>query len=226
MAGVQVRNVRKVYQRDKQQVSVLDGLTLDIAEGDFVGADGPLGQRQDHAAQPDRRHRSARPRATSSWATSKISGSERREARELALAQRRLHLPALQPDPGADRAAERGAAAAAGHDELRRSGGERAKTALELVGLGDRIEPLSPPALGRAGAARRDRARDRDRSDAAPGRRADRRSRSQVRRARSSTLLERLNQEFKKTIVMVTHDPHAAERAHRVLHLDKGVLSN
>ena len=39
-------------------------------------------------------------------------------------------------------------------------------------------------------------------------------------------LLERLNTEFKKTIVMVTHDPHAAERAHRVLHLDKGVLSN
>jgi putative ABC transport system ATP-binding protein len=39
-------------------------------------------------------------------------------------------------------------------------------------------------------------------------------------------LLERLNQEFKKTIIMVTHDPHAAERAHRVLHLDKGVLSN
>jgi len=39
-------------------------------------------------------------------------------------------------------------------------------------------------------------------------------------------LLERLNREFSKTIVMVTHDPHAAERAQRALHLDKGVLSN
>src|SRR5262245_25868104 len=38
------------------------------------------------------------------------------------------------------------------------------------------------------------------------------------------TLLDRLNKEFKKTIVMVTHDPHAAERAHTVRHLDKGVL--
>ena len=38
-------------------------------------------------------------------------------------------------------------------------------------------------------------------------------------------LLERLNREFKKTIVMVTHDPHAAERAKRSVHLDKGVLS-
>jgi putative ABC transport system ATP-binding protein len=38
------------------------------------------------------------------------------------------------------------------------------------------------------------------------------------------TLLERLNKEFKKTIVMVTHDPHAAERARIVRHLDKGEL--
>jgi len=38
------------------------------------------------------------------------------------------------------------------------------------------------------------------------------------------TLLDRLNREFKKTIVMVTHDPHAAERARIVRHLDKGAL--
>jgi putative ABC transport system ATP-binding protein len=38
------------------------------------------------------------------------------------------------------------------------------------------------------------------------------------------TLLQRLNAEFGKTIVMVTHDPHAAERSRRVLHLEKGSL--
>jgi putative ABC transport system ATP-binding protein len=38
-------------------------------------------------------------------------------------------------------------------------------------------------------------------------------------------LLQALNQEHGKTIVMVTHDPHAAERARRTLHLDKGVLT-
>jgi len=38
------------------------------------------------------------------------------------------------------------------------------------------------------------------------------------------TLLQRLNREFKKTIVMVTHDPHAAERATHTLHLEKGTL--
>ena len=37
-------------------------------------------------------------------------------------------------------------------------------------------------------------------------------------------LLERLNEEFDKTIIMVTHDPRAAERATRLLHLEKGVL--
>jgi putative ABC transport system ATP-binding protein len=37
-------------------------------------------------------------------------------------------------------------------------------------------------------------------------------------------LLQRLNREFGKTVVMVTHDPRAAARADRILHLDKGVL--
>jgi putative ABC transport system ATP-binding protein len=38
------------------------------------------------------------------------------------------------------------------------------------------------------------------------------------------TLMERLNKEFQKTIIMVTHDPHAAERATHTMHLDKGDL--
>ena len=40
------------------------------------------------------------------------------------------------------------------------------------------------------------------------------------------TLMKRLNEEFGKTIVMVTHDPKAAARAHRMVHLDKGVLES
>jgi len=39
------------------------------------------------------------------------------------------------------------------------------------------------------------------------------------------SLLERLNKEFRKTIVMVTHDPRAAEKAHTIRHLDKGELT-
>src|SRR5262245_50096883 len=43
MGSVQVRNVRKVYRRDKQEVPVLDGLSLDIREGEFVALMGPSG---------------------------------------------------------------------------------------------------------------------------------------------------------------------------------------
>jgi len=39
-------------------------------------------------------------------------------------------------------------------------------------------------------------------------------------------LLQQLNREFGKTIVMVTHDPKAAEYASRTVHLDKGTLAN
>jgi len=39
-------------------------------------------------------------------------------------------------------------------------------------------------------------------------------------------LLDRLNRELGKTIIMVTHDPKAAEKAHRVIHLEKGVLAD
>jgi len=39
-------------------------------------------------------------------------------------------------------------------------------------------------------------------------------------------LMERLNKELNKTIIMVTHDPKAAEKAHIIRHLDKGVLNN
>jgi putative ABC transport system ATP-binding protein len=38
-------------------------------------------------------------------------------------------------------------------------------------------------------------------------------------------LLDRLNKEFRKTIVMVTHDPRAADKAHKIMHLDKGELN-
>ena len=43
MGSVQVRIVKKVYQRDKQQIPVLDGISLDVAEGDFIALMGPSG---------------------------------------------------------------------------------------------------------------------------------------------------------------------------------------
>jgi putative ABC transport system ATP-binding protein len=84
--------------------------------------------------------------------------------------------------------------------------------------------PLPAPALGRPGAARRHRPRHRHRPDLAALRRADRRPRPQVG-DEILDLLTGAQPRHGKTIVMVTHDPHAAERATRTLHLDKGVLA-
>jgi putative ABC transport system ATP-binding protein len=102
---------------------------------------------------------------------------------------------------------------------------ERARTALELVGLGDRIKHFPRQLSG--GQEQRVAIARALVSDPTllladePTGDLDRKSGEEI-----LGLLERLNKEFTKTIIMVTHDPHAAERAHRVLHLDKGVLSN
>ena len=99
----------------------------------------------------------------------------------VAGAARRVRLPALQPAAGAHRGAQRRAAAAA--DEARQGGPHEARLGRALGRRPRRPDaPLSAPALGRPGAARRHRARHRHRSDAAAVRRADGRSRSEGRR--------------------------------------------
>jgi putative ABC transport system ATP-binding protein len=101
----------------------------------------------------------------------------------------------------------------------------RATQALQLVGLGDRLAHYPRQLSG--GQEQRVAIARALVSDPAvlladePTGDLDRKSAAEI-----LELLERLNQEFKKTIVMVTHDPHAAERAHRVLHLEKGDLTN
>ena len=102
---------------------------------------------------------------------------------------------------------------------------QRAKTALEIVGLGDRLNHFPRQLSGgqeqRVAIARAVVSDPEVLLADEPTGDLYRQSAEEILR-----LLERLNQEFKKTIIMVTHDPHAAERASRTLHLDKGVLSN
>ena len=105
----------------------------------------------------------------------------------------------------------------------RRDRRERVETALALVGLADRMEhypnELSGGQQQRVAIARAligdptlivadEPTGDLDRTTA----------------EEILQLLERLNREVGKTIVMVTHDPKAAEKAHRVIQLEKGVL--
>ncbi|HEY6852862.1 MAG TPA: ABC transporter ATP-binding protein, partial [Gemmatimonadales bacterium] len=100
---------------------------------------------------------------------------------------------------------------------------EHVETALALVGLADRTKhyprQLSGGQEQRVAIARAIATDPTILVADEPTGDLDRRSAEEI-----LTLLERLNKEFKKTIVMVTHDPHAAERAHVVRHLDKGEL--
>ena len=99
----------------------------------------------------------------------------------------------------------------------------RARTALALVGLADRARhrprELSGGQEQRVGIARAIVTDPTLLLCDEPTGDLDRRSGDEV-----LDLLTSLNREFGKTVVMVTHDPRAAERARRTLHLEKGRL--
>jgi putative ABC transport system ATP-binding protein len=97
------------------------------------------------------------------------------------------------------------------------------KTALEVVGLSDRMEhrpgELSGGQQQRVAIARAVVTDPTILVADEPTGDLDRHSAEEV-----LDLMGQLNREFGKTIIMVTHDPRAAERARRMLHLEKGVL--
>jgi len=223
MAAVEVRNVRKVYRRDAQEIPVLDGLSLDIADGDFVALMGPSGSGKTTLLNLiggiD----------TVTSGSIKVGGDDLSRLTGRALARWRsrhigfiFQLYNLIPVLTALENVELPLLLVRMSPKERR---ERARVALELVGLGDRLKHYPRQLSG--GQEQRVAIARAVVSDPAvlladePTGDLDRKAAGEI-----LDLLERLNGEYKKTIVMVTHDPHAAERAHRVLHLEKGVLSN
>jgi len=100
---------------------------------------------------------------------------------------------------------------------------EHAETALKLVGLGDRLGHLPKQLSGgqeQRVAIARAIVTDPDLILAdEPTGNLDATSAQEI-----LTLLSRLNKEFANTVVMVTHDPHAAKFATKIRHLDKGLL--
>ena len=223
MASVQVSNVRKVYQRDQQQIPVLDGLSIDIAAGEFVALMGPSGSGKTTLLnliggidQPtsgevrvgDESIGALRGRALAKWRARNIGFIfQLYNLIPVLTALQNVELPLLL---------------------VKMSGKERRKRAhfvLELVGLGDRVQhyprQLSGGQEQRVAIARAIVSDPSVLLADEPTGDLDRKSAEEI-----LMLLDRLNKEFQKTIIMVTHDPHAAERARRVVHLDKGVLSN
>ena len=179
MAAVVVQNVRKVYKRDSQDIVVLDGLSLDVPEGEFVALMGPSGSGKttllNLIAGIDR--------PTSGKVI--VAGTDVAQLSEGALAKWRsrsigfiFQFYNLIPVLTALENVELPLLLTKLSKSQRR---DRALTALKVVGLADRSKHYPASALRRAGAARRHRPRHRRRSVGAGRRRADRRPRREKR---------------------------------------------
>jgi putative ABC transport system ATP-binding protein len=223
MALVEVRDVKKVYRRGSEQVNVLDGLSLEVEEGDFVALMGPSGSGKTTLLnliggvdQP-----TSGEVIVGGTAISRMNGGQlaRWRARNIGYI---FQLYNLIPVLTALQNVELPLLLVKMSPRERR---ERAKHVLEIVGLADRLKhyprQLSGGQEQRVAIARALVSDPTVLLADEPTGDLDRKSAEEI-----LTLLERLNRELRKTIAMVTHDPHAAERAHRRLHLEKGVLSS
>jgi putative ABC transport system ATP-binding protein len=220
-AMVNVSGVRKVYRRDTQEITVLDGISLTVPEGEFVALMGPSGSGKttllNLIAGIDR--------PTSGLVI--VAGTDVAQLSESALAEWRsrnvgfiFQFYNLIPVLSAIENVELPLLLTHLSKKERR---ERALTALKVVGLADRAShyprQLSGGQEQRVAIARAIVADPKVLVADEPTGDLDSRSAHEI-----LDLMQTLNKDFKKTIVMVTHDPRAAERAHRQQHLEKGVL--
>jgi putative ABC transport system ATP-binding protein len=222
MAMVDVRKVRKVYRRDSQEITVLDGIDLQVPDGEFVALMGPSGSGKttllNLIAGIDR--------PTSGEVV--VAGTDVAQLSESALAQWRSHNVGfifqfynLIPVLSATENVELPLLLTRLSKKERR---ERALTALKVVGLADRAHhyprQLSGGQEQRVAIARAIVTDPKVLVADEPTGDLDAKSAHEI-----LDLMGSLNKDFKKTIVMVTHDPRAAERAHVQRHLEKGVLT-
>jgi putative ABC transport system ATP-binding protein len=218
---VSIRNLTKTYQRGPEKVEVLHGIDLDIEEGDFVALMGPsgsgkttllnliggldspttgsievAGQRIDQLTGGQLSH----------WRSQNVGYVFQFYNLMPALtAQKNVELPLLLTKLGGaqrKRNAEIalqlvGLADRTSHKPTELSGGQQQRVAIARAIVSDPTLLICDEPTGDL---------DRASAEAILG------------------LLQMLNREHGKTIVMVTHDPKAAEYATHTLHLDKGTL--
>jgi putative ABC transport system ATP-binding protein len=218
---VQLQGVSKTFYRGKEPVSVLDGLNLDVAEGAFEALMGPSGSGKSTLlnliAGLDRPTRGRAVVAGSNLSDMSDAELAKFRARNIGFifqaynlipvltALENVELPLLLHKlSGAERR-------------------KRAQTALRVVGLEDRMghrpNQLSGGQEQRVAIARAIVNDPTILICDEPTGDLDRKSADEI-----IALLEKLNKDFKKTILMVTHDPQVAERAGVTRHLDKGQL--
>jgi putative ABC transport system ATP-binding protein len=220
---VRIRNLTKTYQRGPEKIQVLHGIDLDIARGDFValmgpsgsgkttllnligGLDSPTGGEIDIDGQRIDAMGSGQ---LSNWRSSHVGFVfQFYNLMPMLSAQKNVELPLLLTKLSA---AQRK---------------RNAEIALELVGLKDRGRHR--PAELSGGQQQRVAIARAIVSDPTflicdePTGDLDRHSAEEI-----LGLLQELNRAHGKTIVMVTHDPKAAEYATHTIHLDKGELTD
>jgi len=218
---VSVRDLHKVFQRGGQRIDVLQGVNLDIPEGDYLALMGPSGSGKTTLLNliggldtPSEGSISVAGDRIDKLSGGKLSAWRARHIGfvfqlynllPVLTAARNVELPLLLTKLGkADRQ-------------------KRVSVALSVVGLGERMHhyprQLSGGQEQRVGIARAIVTDPTLLLCDEPTGDLDRKAGDEI-----LDLLQALNRDHNKTIVMVTHDPHAANRAKRTLHLDKGVL--
>jgi putative ABC transport system ATP-binding protein len=219
---VRIHDVHKVYTRGRQQIDVLRGVSLDMPRGDFLALMGPSGSgkttllnlvggldRPSQGAIDVDGHRidQMSARSLARWRANHVGFVfQLYNLLPMLTAERNVELPLLLT-------------------RLTKSERRRhVQTALSLVGLTDRARhyprQLSGGQEQRVGIARAIVTDPVLLLCDEPTGDLDRQSGNEI-----LDLLRIMNREHGKTIVMVTHDPHAAASARRVLHLEKGQLA-
>jgi putative ABC transport system ATP-binding protein len=218
---VTIRDLHKVYHRGGERIDVLQGVNIDIPSGDFLALMGPSGSGKTTLLNliggldtP-----SEGSIAVAGDRIDKMSGGKLAawRARHIGFV---FQLYNLLPVLTAARNIELPLLLTKLSKAERR---KRVEVALSVVGLADRAKhyprQLSGGQEQRVGIARAIVTDPTLLLCDEPTGDLDRKSGDEI-----LDLLQALNRDHGKTIIMVTHDPHAAERARRTLHLDKGVL--
>jgi putative ABC transport system ATP-binding protein len=219
---VRLKDVHKVYQRGAERLEILRGLNLEIAPGEFLALMGPSGSGKTTLLNL----LGGLDRPTSG--TVEVAGEPIDRLSDGKLAHWRsrhigfvFQLYNLLPVLTAEKNVELPLLLTSLPKAQRR---KHVATALDVVGLADRSRhyprQLSGGQEQRVGIARAIVTDPTLLLCDEPTGDLDRKAGDEI-----LDLLQALNREHGKTILMVTHDPHAAARAGRIVYLDKGSLS-